>query len=59
MHNLIIRQTITKDKSDLEKSFKRHNTHESVSMIYTYGQKGPWRLIFSEVYSIRNESIKM
>ena len=44
--------------SDLEKRIERHHTYESGSMRYTYKHKGPWRLIYSEVYSNRAEAMK-
>lgn len=44
--------------SDLGKRIERHNTHESGSMRYTYKQKGPWKLIYSEKHSTRSEAMK-
>jgi putative endonuclease len=44
--------------SDLESRLKRHNTHETGSMRYTYKQKGQWRLIFSEEHATRSEAMQ-
>jgi len=44
--------------SDLERRLKRHNTHEAGSRRYTYKQKGPWRLLYSEDFSTRSEAMK-
>jgi putative endonuclease len=44
--------------SNLDKRIERHNTDESGSMRYTHKQKGPWRLIYSEMYPTRAEAMK-
>ena len=44
--------------SNLEKRIRRHNTHESGSMRYTYKQKGQWHLIFSEEHPTRADAMK-
>jgi putative endonuclease len=44
--------------SDLEKRLESHNTHEPGTMRYTYKQKGPWRLLYSEEHSTRSEAMK-
>jgi putative endonuclease len=42
----------------LEKRLERHNSHEFGSMRYTYKQKGPWRLIYSEEHATRSEAMQ-
>ncbi len=44
--------------SDLQSRLKRHNSHEAGSMRYTYKQKGPWKLIYSEAYATRSDAMK-
>ena len=44
--------------SDLENRLMRHNSGESGSKRYTYKQKGPWQLIYSEKHSTRSEAMK-
>ena len=44
--------------SDLKKRISRHNSEEKGSTRYTHGQKGPWRLIFSEEFPTRADAMK-
>ena len=44
--------------SDLQSRLERHNCHEAGSMRYTYKQKGPWKLIYSEEHSTHSEAMK-
>ena len=44
--------------SDIERRLRQHNDPEYTFTLYTKRNKGPWKLIHTEVYATRPEAMK-
>jgi putative endonuclease len=44
--------------SDIERRLQQHNDPDCKFTLYTKRNKGPWKLIHTEVYATRSEAIK-